>query len=130
MFAHDIGAEERLLYLVPRGSQPEGNQTEPIQVQPAPKLISWGAALARALKAKALAILMAALMAALLFMPQLVSRASTAITIDTDVLFGSVNDWIATFLPIFAIGLGIAIALAIIAIVGDSILMGLRRGVH
>ena len=75
-------------------------------------------------------ILVAGLMIAVVLMPQLASHASTAITIDTDVLFGSVNDWISTFLPIFAIGLGIAIALAIIAIVGDSILMGLRRGVR
>ena len=76
------------------------------------------------------AILFAALSITAVLMPQLVTHASTAITIDTDVLFGSVNDWISTFLPIFAIGLGIAIALAIIAIVGDSILMGLRRGVR
>lgn len=82
------------------------------------------------LRQRAAAIVAFALVFAGALMPQLVSHASTAITIDTDVLFGSVNDWIATFLPIFAIGLGIAIALAIIAIVGDSILQGLRRGIH
>jgi hypothetical protein len=76
------------------------------------------------------AILVTAFVFAVVMMPQLVSHASTAISIDTDVLFGSVNTWISTFLPIFAIGLGIAIALAIISIVGDSILQGLRRGVR
>lgn len=77
-----------------------------------------------------LAIVATAVAIASVLMPQFASHASVAITIDTDVLFGSVNTWISTFLPIFAIGLGIAIALAIIAIVGDSILMGLRRGVR
>ncbi len=77
------------------------------------------------------AVLALAFLIAGFIMPQFASHArSVAITINTDVLFGSVNTWITTFLPIFAIGLGIAIALAIIAIVGDSILDGLRRGVH
>lgn len=82
------------------------------------------------LRSRAVPVLMTAFVIAVFLMPQLITHASTTITIDTDVLFGSVNDWIATFLPIFAIGLGIAIALAIIAIVGDSILQGLRRGVR
>lgn len=82
------------------------------------------------LKAHAMQLLIGALVITGALMPQLVTHASTTITIDTDVLFGSVNTWIATFLPIFAIGLGIAIAIGIIAIVGDSILQGLRKGIH
>lgn len=58
--------------------------------------------------------------------PQLVTHASTTITIDTDILFSAVNGWITTFLPIAAIGLGIAIALAVIAFVGDAILQGFK----
>jgi hypothetical protein len=91
-----------------------------------PQLLRLKAALVSHLTA----ILVMAFVFAVVMMPQLISRASTAISIDTDVLFGSVNTWISTFLPIFAIGLGIAISLAIIAIVGDSILQGLRRGVR
>jgi hypothetical protein len=58
--------------------------------------------------------------------PTLVTHASTTIEIDTDVLFSAVNGWITTFLPIAAIGLGIAIALAVIAFVGDAILQGFK----
>jgi hypothetical protein len=60
-------------------------------------------------------------------MPQVVTYASTAISIDTDTLFSSVNDWINVFLPIAAIGLGIAIALAVISYVGDAVLHGFSR---
>ena len=58
--------------------------------------------------------------------PALVTHASETIAIDTDVLFSAVNGWITTFLPIAAIGLGIAIALAVIAFVGDAILQGFK----
>ncbi len=58
--------------------------------------------------------------------PAFVSHASTTITIDTNVLFAAVNGWITTFLPIAAIGMGIAIALAVIAFVGDAILQGFK----
>ncbi len=109
MFARDTGAEERLLYLVPDGDESEDDGTEP-KGRPGRKIIPFAPALARALKARAAAILATALVIAGFIMPQAASHASVAITIDTDVLFGSVNTWIATFLPIFAIGLGIAIA--------------------
>ncbi len=126
MFARATGAEDQrpTLYLVPTGNESDGSAIEP-KAPPARKIIPF---VAPALRSHLPAILISSLVAALLFMPEMFAHASVAITIDTDVLFGSVNDWIATFLPIFAIGLGIAIALAIIAIVGDSILMGLRRG--
>ncbi len=128
MFARATGAEDQrpMLYLVPDGDESDGSDIEP--KAPPNRMILSAGRLAAALKEKAVAILAMALLIAAGLMPQFASHASVAITIDTDVLFGSVNDWIATFLPIFAIGLGIAIALAIIAIVGDSILMGLRRG--
>lgn len=76
----------------------------------------------------AVKLLMTALAFMIVLMPQVKSFASTTITIDTDVLFSSVNDWITVFLPIAAIGLGIAIALAVIAFVGDAVLQGFRRG--
>lgn len=46
---------------------------------------------------------------------------STTITVDTDVLFSSVNQWIATFLPVLAIPIGIAIALALLWMIGSQI---------
>lgn len=86
--------------------------------------------LALKLREHVLAIVATAVAISSVLMPQFATHASVAITIDTDVLFSSVNTWISTFLPIFAIGLGIAIAIGIITIVGDSILGGLRKGLR
>jgi hypothetical protein len=71
--------------------------------------------------------LAAGMSTAMVLAPQFITHASTAITIDTDTLFESVNDWINVFLPIAAIGLGIAIALAVISYVGDAVLHGFSR---
>jgi hypothetical protein len=78
-------------------------------------------------KAHAVQIVVPALVAMLVLFPQLVTHASTTITVDTDVMFSATNGWITTFLPIASIGLGIAIALAVIAFVGDAILQGFKR---
>lgn len=78
-------------------------------------------------KARAIRYIVPALLAMLVLFPQLVSHASTTIEVDTDVMFASTNGWITTFLPIASIGLGIAIALAVIAFVGDAILQGFKR---
>jgi hypothetical protein len=47
--------------------------------------------------------------------------AQVAITIDTDVIFTEANTWITVFTPIVAIGIGIAIALAILRFIGKQI---------
>lgn len=60
-----------------------------------------------------------ALMLLLSVMPA--AAQSTTIEIDTDVLFSSVNSWITTFLPIMAIPIGIAVALAILGLIGYQI---------
>lgn len=129
MFARDMDVEERpVLHLVPAGDDSEGGEPE-LKLLPRPKPV-YRMTFVNALKARAAAIIAMAFVIAGFIMPQFASHASVAITIDTDVLFGSVNTWISTFLPIFAIGLGIAIAIGIISIVGDSILQGLRKGVR
>lgn len=76
------------------------------------------------LRERLLTISLTAFVFMFIALPQIMARASTTITIDTDLLFSSVNDWIVVFLPIAAIGLGISIALAVIDLVGDSILSG------
>lgn len=50
------------------------------------------------------------------------------IEIDTNELFTSANTWIATFLPIMAIGIGISIALAILTFIGVQIVKAFRGG--
>lgn len=49
------------------------------------------------------------------------SFAQVTLTIPTDDIFTSINDWIATFAPIVAIGIGIAAAIAILTFVGKQI---------
>ncbi len=57
------------------------------------------------------------------------SFAQVTLTIPTDDIFTSINDWIATFAPIVAIGIGIAAAIAILNFVGMQIVkaFGSRR---
>lgn len=57
-----------------------------------------------------------------------VSFAQTAvpIEIDTNALFTSANTWIASFLPIFAISIGIGIALAILSFIGARIVAAFK----
>lgn len=63
-----------------------------------------------------------ALMIALaLTVPQMAFAQSQTIEIDFTVLFGQINQWIVQFLPIMAIGIGIAVAIAIINFVGNRI---------
>ena len=50
------------------------------------------------------------------------------IVVDTNQIFSSVNSWIVTFVPIVAIGLGIAIALAILTFIGKQILNAFQGG--
>lgn len=57
-----------------------------------------------------------------------VSFAQTAvpIEIDTNALFTSANTWISSFLPIFAISIGIGIALAILSFIGARIVAAFK----
>lgn len=59
-----------------------------------------------------------------------VSFAQTAvpIEIDTNALFNSANTWISSFLPIFAISIGIGIALAILSFIGSRIVAAFKGG--
>ena len=49
-----------------------------------------------------------------------------SIDIDMAPFFDSMNTWIPTFLPIFAVGVGIAAAAAIVRMVGSSIIDGIK----
>lgn len=48
------------------------------------------------------------------------------ITVDANAFFTATNTWMGTFAPVLAIGIGIAIALAILTFVGKQILMAFR----
>lgn len=50
------------------------------------------------------------------------------ITVDTNEIFTQTNNWIDVFTPIVAIGVGIAIALAILTFIGNQILKAFRGG--
>jgi uncharacterized protein involved in cysteine biosynthesis len=70
------------------------------------------------------------LIVAMMLVPQAFTFASVAITIDTDVLFTSVNDWISTFIAPLSIGIGIAIALSLITFIGAQIIGAFRGQVR
>lgn len=56
------------------------------------------------------------------------AQESTAVPLDipTDVIFTETNNWIATFAPIAAIGIGITIAIAVLAYLGKMIASAFR----
>ncbi len=56
-----------------------------------------------------------------LTVPSLSFAQSATIELDFTVLFTQINAWIIQFLPIMAIGIGIAVAIAIINFVGNRI---------
>ena len=51
-----------------------------------------------------------------------------SIEFDPTVLFEQVNQWITTFLPILAIGGGITIAIALVALIINSVVKGVKGG--
>lgn len=53
--------------------------------------------------------------------------AQVTLTIPTDDIFSSINDWIVTFAPIVAIGIGISAAIAILGYVGAMIVSAFRK---
>jgi hypothetical protein len=72
--------------------------------------------------------LFVAAMIAVFLVPQAFTFASVTISIDTDALFTSVNTWIATFIGPLSIGIGIAVALALITFIGAQIIGAFRGG--
>jgi len=66
-------------------------------------------------------LMFAVMIALMLTVPQMAFAQSQTIEIDFTVLFGQINQWIVQFLPIMAIGIGIAVAIAIINFVGNRI---------
>ena len=56
------------------------------------------------------------------------AQTPVALTIPTDVIFTEANNWIATLAPISAIGIGIAIATAVLGYVGMMIIKGFKGG--
>ena len=66
--------------------------------------------------------LMIALFAVLMLtLPQMAFAQSTTIEFDPAPMFEQTNVWIANFLPVLAIGIGITIAIAVITFVGNEI---------
>jgi hypothetical protein len=65
---------------------------------------------------------------AAVFSVQAVTFAQVTLTIPTDDIFTSINAWIVTFVPVVAIGIGIAAALAILGFVGKQIIKAFNGG--
>ncbi len=66
------------------------------------------------------------IIAVIVFSAVMVSFAQVQITVDTDAIFTEANVWIAVFTPIVAIGIGIAIALAILRFIGKQIVSAFK----
>lgn len=68
-------------------------------------------------------LLVAAFVAVAVLAPQTAVLAQTPVPLEipTDVIFSETNNWLATFAPIAAIGIGIAIALAVLGYLGKMI---------
>lgn len=60
-------------------------------------------------------------------MPTFAQTTPVSIDIPTDTIFSEVNNWIGTFAPIAAIGIGIAIALAILAYIAKAVISGFKN---
>jgi ABC-type spermidine/putrescine transport system permease subunit I len=56
------------------------------------------------------------------------SFAQVTLSVPTDTIFTEANNWIAIFAPIFAIGIGISIAIAILTFVGKQITKAFSGG--
>ena len=71
----------------------------------------------------AVAVMMMVVMVAPAF-----AQTPVPIVVDTNEIFTQTNSWIDVFTPIVAIGVGIAIALAILTFIGNQILKAFRGG--
>lgn len=54
--------------------------------------------------------------------------AQVTLDIPTDDIFTSINGWIVTFVPVVAIGIGIAASIAILTYVGNMIVKAFKGG--
>lgn len=66
------------------------------------------------------------IMMAMLLVMAVSVQAQVTLDIPTDDIFTSINSWIVTFVPVVAIGIGIAAALAILGFVGNEIIKAFR----
>lgn len=66
----------------------------------------------------------------LLLFNGIVAMAQDPVTLEipTDDIFTSINQWIQTFAPVIAIGIGIAAAIAILGFVGNEIVKAFKGG--
>ena len=73
-----------------------------------------------------LVTLFAAVFALLMIAGSAMAQTPVPIVVDTNAIFTQTNNWIEVFAPIVAIGIGIAIALAILTFIGNQILKAFR----
>lgn len=66
------------------------------------------------------------IMVVMLFVMAVATQAQVTLDIPTDDIFTSINSWIVTFVPVVAIGIGIAAALAILGFVGNEIIKAFK----
>lgn len=76
-------------------------------------------------KVLTLAILIS--MLALSVVPAFAQSTPVPLEIPTDVIFSETNNWLTTFAPIAAIGIGITIALAVLGYLGKMIVSAFKR---
>lgn len=69
-----------------------------------------------------------AVLAAMLVVGVVSAAAQTPVPLDipTDVIFSETNNWLTTFAPIAAIGIGITIALAVLGYLGKMIVSAFK----
>ena len=75
-----------------------------------------------------LAALLAAFIGAIVFAPQRITLASVSLDIDLDPLFTAINDNLPTFMSVFAIVGGIAIAIIIVKFIINAIIDAFKGG--
>lgn len=81
----------------------------------------WAAQRTRLVMLSVLAVSMLVLV-----VPAFAQSTPVPIVVDTNEIFTQTNNWIAIFAPIVAIGIGIAIALAILTFIGNQILKAFK----
>ncbi len=101
-------------------------QTEKVQSavmpQPAPRRFEFSA------KQKVLALLLAVAALITLLSPVGVAPASASFSLPIDTIWDSVSSFANQFWPIFAVPIGLGVALAIIGFIGNAIIKAVRGG--
>ena len=62
----------------------------------------------------------------MLFVMAVATQAQVTLTIPTDDIFTKINEWIVTYAPYIAIGIGITVAIDILRFVGELIIDAFR----